>query len=139
MRSIRPHPAGKNSPSGLQTPLGILPGKPGEFFVAHLPELTRVADTNGDGKADTYETICDAWGMSGNYHEFIGGPLRDAQGNFYISLGLASDGANPRPPVRGEITTRGRIAPEAQEGKVNRVGHYSPVPYRGCAVKITPE
>src|SRR5262245_11088760 len=38
--------------SGLQTPLGILPGKPGEFFVAHLPELTRVADTNGDGIAD---------------------------------------------------------------------------------------
>ena len=129
----------KKFASGLQTPLGILPGKAGEFFVAHLPELTRVADTNGDGAADTFETICDAWGMSGNYHEFIGGPLRDAEGNFYISLGLASDGANPRPPTRGELTTRGRLAREAQEGKVNRVGHYSPVPYRGCVVKITPE
>jgi hypothetical protein len=124
--------------SGLQTPLGILEGKPGEFFVVHLPELTRVVDTNGDGTADVYETISDGWGMSGNYHEFIGGPLRDAAGNFYVSLGLASNGANPRPPVRGEFTTRGRAAKEAKEGRVNMVGHYSPVAYRGCVVKITP-
>jgi hypothetical protein len=124
--------------SGFQTPLGVLPGNPGEFYVAHLPELTRVADTDGDGKADLYETISDAWGMSGNYHEFIGGPVRDAQGNFYVSLGLASNGADPRPPVRGELTTRGRQSGQPAEGKVSRVGHYSPVYPRGCAVRITP-
>jgi len=78
---------------GFQTPLGILPGKIGELFIAHLPELTRVVDEDGDGVADVYETVSDGWGMSGNYHEFIGGPVRDAQGNFYISLGLASGGA----------------------------------------------
>jgi glucose/arabinose dehydrogenase len=124
--------------SGLHTPMGIVPGGPGEFFVAQVPELTRVADTDGDGKADLFETVSDGWGLSGNYHEFIAGPVRDREGNFYISLGLASSGANPRPPVRGEFTTKGRQSEEPEEGKVNRVGHYSPVPYRGCAVKITP-
>jgi glucose/arabinose dehydrogenase len=123
---------------GLQTPLGIIPGKAGEFFVVHLPELTRVADTDGDGEADLYETISDAWGMSGNYHEFIYGPVRDRDGAFYIALGSASGGGEPRPPVRGELTKRGRAAREQKEGIVGRVGHYSPVPYRGCVLKIDP-
>ena len=88
---------------GLQTPLGMIPGGRGEFFVVHLPELTRVADTNDDGVADLYETVSDAWGMAGNYHEFTYGPVRDAQGNFYIALGSSSNGGEPRPPVRGEL------------------------------------
>jgi hypothetical protein len=125
--------------SGLQTPMGILPGKRGEFFVVQLPELTRIVDENGDGIADTYETVSDAWGMSGNYHEFLYGPVRDAAGNFYITLGLASDGGRPRPPVRGEMTARGRAAKEPRDGFVNKVGHYSPVPFRGCALKISPD
>lgn len=125
--------------SGFQTPLGILPGQRGEFFVVHLPELTRVVDTDGNGAADLYETISDRWGMSGNYHEFIYGPVRDRDGNFYIGLGCASGGGEPRPPVRGELTTRGRLARQQKEGIVYRVGHYSPVPYRGCVVKIFPD
>ncbi len=123
---------------GLHTPLGILAGEPGEFFVAQVPELTRVVDTDADGRADLFETISDGWGLSGNYHEYIAGPVRDAEGNFYVSLGLASSGAKPRPPVRGEMTVKGRQSENPEEGKVNRVGHYSPVPYRGCSLKITP-
>jgi hypothetical protein len=129
----------KKFASGLQTPLGILAGKPGEIFIAHLPELTRVVDSDGDGTADIYETICDGWGMSGNYHEFMYGPVRDKEGNFYISLGLSSGGAEPRPPTRGEMTDRGRVAKEPKEGRVNKTGHYSPTPYRGFVVKITPD
>src|SRR5712692_8365484 len=125
--------------SGFQTPLGILPGKRGELFVLHLPELTRVVDTDGDGVADLYETVSDQWGMSGNYHEFVYGPLRDREGNFYVALGCASNNAEPRLPVRGELTRRGRLAKEQKEGLVYRVGHYSPVPYRGCALKISPD
>ena len=124
---------------GLHTPVGLLSGDAGEIFVAQVPELTRVADTDGDGTADTYETICDAWGLSGNYHELLSGPERDSAGNFYLALSLASSGANPRPPFRGELTKRGRQSEQPEEGKVNQVGHYSPVPYRGCAVKITPD
>jgi len=125
--------------SGLHTPLGILPGEPGEFFVAQVPELTRVADSDGDGLADVYETIADGWGLSGNYHELIAGPVRDEAGNFYVTLSSASGGANPRFPIRGEFTRKGRKSENPKEGYVNRVGHYSPVPYRGCAVKISPE
>lgn len=125
--------------SGFQTPLGIMPGKPGEFYVAHLPELTRVADTDGDGTADVYETVSDGWGMSGNYHEFVYGPVRDKDGSFFIALGSSSNNALPRPPVRGELTQRGRQAKEPREGLVNRVQHYSPTPYRGCVVKIGPD
>ena len=123
---------------GFQSPMGILSGKPGEFFVVHLPESTRIADTNGDGEADVYETIADAWGLSGNYHEFIYGPVRDKNGNLYVSLGCASNGAEPRAPVRGELTKRGRTALEEKAGIVGKVGHYSPVPYRGCVLKIDP-
>jgi glucose/arabinose dehydrogenase len=125
--------------SGLQSPLGILAGKPGEFFVAHLPELTRVVDTDGDGLADLYETVADQWGMSGNYHEFAYGPVRDAAGNLYMSLGCASNGALPRFPVRGEYTAKGKESSSPQEGLVNKVGHYSPVQYRGCVLRISPQ
>ena len=123
---------------GLHTPLGIAKGdQPGEFLVAQVPELTRVVDTDRDGAADVFETVSDGWGLSGNYHEFIAGPVRDLKGNLYVSLGLASGNADPRPPVRGELTRRPRRAANPVDGKVNRFGHYSPVPYRGCALQIS--
>ena len=124
--------------SGLHTPMGILPGRRGELFVAQVPELTRVADSDGDGSADIYEAIADGWGLAGNYHELIAGPVRDEDGNFFLTLGLSSGNADPRFPVRGEYTPKGRKATTPKEGYANRVGHYSPVPYRGCSVKITP-
>ncbi len=125
--------------AGFHTPLGILPGNKGEFFIGHLPELTHVVDTDGDGVADLYETVADGWGMSGNYHEFAYGPLCDREGNFFVSLGCASNGAKPRTPVRGELTERGRNSKEPKEGLVSSVMHYSPVPYRGCVLKIKPD
>ena len=126
--------------AGLHTPLGIAKGdKPRELLVAQVPELTRVADTDGDGTADLFETVSDGWGLSGNYHEFIAGPVRDEEGNLYVSLGLASGNAEPRPPVRGELTRRPRKVVLPVEGKVNSFGHYSPIRYRGCALQIRPD
>ena len=125
---------------GLQTPMGITSAEqPGSFYVTQIPELTRVSDTDGDGEADFFETVSDGWGLSGNYHEFIAGPVRDAEGNFYISLGLASGGAEPRPPTRMELVKKPRSVENPIEGKVNQFGHYSPVPYRGCSLKIDPD
>ena len=123
--------------AGLHTPLGIAAAdRPGEFLVAQVPELTRVADTDQDGEADLFETVSDGWGLSGNYHEFIAGPVRDREGNYYVSLGLASGNADPRPPVRGELTRRQRRILPPVDGKVNRIGHYSPIRFRGCALQI---
>jgi len=116
--------------NGLLWPLGMVCGAPGEVFVVQTPELTRVVDTDRDGTADLYETICDLWGISGNYHEFAYGPVRDADGNFFVGLGLASAGGPTREPLRGR-------PPPIQPPDKPR-GHHSPVPYRGWIVKISP-
>jgi sugar lactone lactonase YvrE len=115
--------------SGLHWPLGMIPGRKGEIIVAQVPELTRIADTDGDGKADVYETICDRWGLGGNYHEFVSGPVRDDAGNYYVGLGCSSSGGPVRPPLRG--------APTQKTREDNAKGHHSPVPWRGWVVKIS--
>ncbi len=62
--------------------------------VGQKAELTRISDTNGDGIADTYETLFDAHSYHGNYHSYMHGPVRGADGAYYININLAdgSDG-----------------------------------------------
>jgi len=59
-------------------------------------ELTRISDTNGDGIADSYETLFDAHSYHGNYHSYMHGPVRGGDGAYYISINLAdgNDGAS---------------------------------------------
>ena len=124
--------------AGLQIPLGIVAGKPGEYFVVQQSELTRIVDTDGDGRADHYQTLSDEWGMSGNYHEFAYGLVRDGEGNFYLGLGLASGSSRHRSSGRGPATNRRRVAENPKPGTVGRFGHNSPVSYRGWVIKVTP-
>ena len=56
-------------------------------------ELTRIADTNGDGLADKYETLYDAHSYHGNYHTYMHGPVRGKDGAYYFALNLAHDGS----------------------------------------------
>ncbi len=72
---------------GLQEGLG-LHVVDGEICVVQRAELSRLRDTDHDGTCDTVETICNAWGVSGNYHEFAYGLPVDRDGNFYVSLNL---------------------------------------------------
>ncbi|WP_266366862.1 PQQ-dependent sugar dehydrogenase [Tellurirhabdus rosea] len=111
---------------GLHDPLGILAISPTEILVMQRPELTRLKDTNADGVADEYQVAYDDFGLSGNYHEFAFGPVRDRQGNIFISLNLASNGAGIFPEVRGKFEPLGR------NGRM-----YSTVPYRGWVMKLT--
>lgn len=111
---------------GMHDPLGILVINNREILIMQRPELTRIRDTDGDGEADSYETVTDDFGLSGNYHEFAFGPVADKQGNLYIALNLASNGAGIRNEIRGKYDSLSR------PGRM-----YSCVPYRGWIMKLT--
>ncbi|MGX5820269.1 DUF7133 domain-containing protein [Chitinophaga lutea] len=117
---------------GLHDPLGILVISNNEVLVMQRPELTRLKDTDGDGSADVYECVTDDFGLSGNYHEFNYGPVRDKQGNLYIALNSSSPGGGMRPEVRGKINVDGRDGVDGQKQM------FSAVPYRGWIMQLTP-
>lgn len=117
--------------TGLQDPLGILAVNEDTILVMQRPELTRIIDTDLDGMADEYQTITDDFGLSGNYHEFAYGPVKDSNGNLYIALNCASPGGSVFKEVRGKLNTL------TQEHK-NPNQMYAPVPYRGWIMKYTP-
>ena len=58
-------------------------------WVVQRGELSRLLDTDGDGRCDRIDTLNDDWGLSGNYHEFAYGLPRDADGDVYVSLNVA--------------------------------------------------
>jgi glucose/arabinose dehydrogenase len=113
---------------GLHTPLGVVALSNREVMVSQRPELTLLRDQDGDGVVDEYKSFCDDFGISGNYHEFHFGPIRDKAGNFYVSLGTASSGADVRHEKRGSFDKRSYL---------QRM--YASVPYRGWVLQISPE
>ncbi|MEO5999518.1 MAG: hypothetical protein ABIN89_22175 [Chitinophagaceae bacterium] len=117
---------------GLHDPLGILVISNSELLIMQRPELTRVKDTDGNGQADLYENVTDAFGISGNYHEFNYGPVKDSAGNLFIALNSSSPAGSMRSEVRGTINPLGR------DGKGNSQ-MFSMVPYRGWIMKLTPK
>ncbi|GGY74456.1 hypothetical protein GCM10011613_19850 [Cellvibrio zantedeschiae] len=74
--------------------LGVLvEDKKGLTVVAgQKAELTRISDTNGDGIADSYQTLFDAHSYHGNYHSYMHGPVRGADGAYYLSINLGDGG-----------------------------------------------
>ncbi|BCX46272.1 hypothetical protein HAHE_01800 [Haloferula helveola] len=94
--------------SGLDEIFGLA-WKDGSLFVTHSAELTKLTDTDGDGTADRYDTISDAWGY-GTYHEYAFGSKFDPEGNLYVALGLSSS-------YRSEELFRGWAMKVTPEGK----------------------
>ncbi|MEZ4773348.1 MAG: PQQ-dependent sugar dehydrogenase [Bacteroidia bacterium] len=117
--------------SGLHEPLGLYLFSESEMLVIQRPELTRLKDTDGDGRADLFETVTDDFGMTGNYHEWNYGPVKDAEGNLFISLNTASEYGHVMKEVRGKLDTT--LVPGNPKQK------FSAVPYRGWVMKYTPE
>ena len=72
-----PAPVFKQYAFGLGQPLGLLE-LDGWIYTAQRGELTRIRDTDGDDRADVFETVTDAWETSGDYHEYVFGPPPDA-------------------------------------------------------------
>ena len=63
--------------------------KDGAMIATTWGEVTRISDTNGDGVADRYDTLCNRWGYA-EYHEFAFASKPDADGNIWLALGLSS-------------------------------------------------
>lgn len=116
------------SDQSLHEALGLLIEKDNQFLVPQFPELTRITDTDGDGVADLYETVCDKWGLSGAYHEHAEGPVADGEGNWFVNIGTASFSG-----ITFD-TTRGRFSPAGRRGR-----NFSSVEYRGWLIKVTPD
>ncbi len=98
--------------SGLHEALGLA-YKDNALYTAQRGELTKLVDTNGDGKADVYETIY-AWPLSGHYHEYSYGPKFAPDGSMFVTGNVA---------FGDEEWWRGE----------------SRVPWRGWALRITPD
>ena len=101
--------------SGLHEVLGLL-YKDGSLYCAQRGELTKLTDTNGDGKADKYETI-HAWDISGHYHEYSFGPKLAPDGKFFLSGNVAF---GDEEWWRGEskAKTRGTIFKLSEQGDI---------------------
>ena len=102
--------------SGLHEPLGVIAAPPGGYYVAQREEVTRIVDTDGDARADLFETV---WRVPiyGNYHEYDFGPVMGPDGNLRVTLNVAFGAPTQSPaPWRGwmmEITPDGRSRPIA--------------------------
>ena len=113
---------------GLHESLGLwIDRKKGDVYVMQRPELTRLVDTNKDGKADLYQTVNAGWGLTDNYHEYTFGPVRDSKGNFYGTLNTSLSwpgwaGSDKWDKARVHDSKMGRAAK-----------------YRGWSFQITPQ
>lgn len=87
--------------SGLHEPLGLAYHK-GDLYTVQRTELTRLRDTDNDGRADEYLTHAKGWGVTGNYHEYAYGPAIDHEGNMWMALNCSiGKGSNPNNQWRG--------------------------------------
>ncbi|MEW4486804.1 c-type cytochrome [Thalassoglobus sp. JC818] len=77
---------------GLSAAFGVL-ADGNDLLVVHKPELLRLIDTNGDGRADIREIITDGWGHTDNYHDWVTGPVRGTNGELFVATG--SDYSQP--------------------------------------------
>jgi hypothetical protein len=91
--------------AGMHEALGMWVKDDKTTYVVQRPELTIVSDTKGTGKADGFETFCDKWGVSGDYHEYAYGPARDPKtGDFFVSLNVGfGGGSQSKAPWRGWV------------------------------------
>ncbi|REE05680.1 DUF7133 domain-containing protein [Marinoscillum furvescens] len=98
--------------TGLHEPLGLAYYQQA-LYATQRGELTRLRDTNGDDRADSYETVY-SWPLSGHYHEYSYGPKIAPDGSMFVTGNVA---------FGDEEWWRGE----------------SRVPWRGWTLKITPD
>ncbi|HWC88679.1 MAG TPA: hypothetical protein VG433_03470, partial [Pirellulales bacterium] len=97
---------------GLHEVLGLA-YHDGWLYATQRGELTRLKDTDGDGKADLFETVADGWEIGGDYHEYAFGSKFDKDGNLWIVLCLTGSFSSDA-KFRGwclRITPDGKVIP----------------------------
>ncbi len=77
----------KRIAAGLAEPLGM-EVVDGDIYVLQKHELTKLVDNDGDDIIDSYETICNSWGVTDDFHEFAFGLLYK-EDHFYVTLSMA--------------------------------------------------
>lgn len=82
-----PQPTYHRYAFGLAQPLGLLE-LDGWIYFAQRGELSRMRDTDGDDRADIFETVTDDWELSGNYHEYAFGPRQTPDGKLWVTLNI---------------------------------------------------
>ena len=104
---------------GLAAPYGII--EDGDsLIVSHKPELLRLRDTDGDGRADERSVFSTGWGYNDNYHDWACGIVRDEEGNLYVGLG--GDYAQRTRP-REQARWRGKVLKIAPDGTPSPFSH----------------
>jgi len=97
---------------GLHEVLGLAV-KGNDLYATQRDELTRLHDSDGDGRADLFATVNDDWAISGDYHEYAFGSRFDREGNIWVALTLTGSFTS-NVPYRGwvvRITPDGKMIP----------------------------
>src|SRR5262245_17213695 len=97
---------------GLHEVLGLAQ-KDGWLYVTQRPDVSRIKDADGDGRADKFEVVSDGWEVNGDYHEYAFGSRFDKAGNLWITLCLTGS-FNSNSKFRGwagKVTPEGKFVP----------------------------
>jgi glucose/arabinose dehydrogenase len=94
---------------GLHEPLSLAE-KEGWLYVTQRPEVTRIRDADGDGRADAFVTVADGWGISGDYHEYAFSSKFDQEDNLWVTLCLTGSFSS-QVPFRGWCV---RVTPDGE-------------------------
>ncbi len=88
-------------------------GDDGWLYVTQRCDVTRIKDSKGKGRADTFELVTDGWEINGDYHEYAFGSRFDKKGNIWITLCLTGS-FNSNSKFRGwagKVTPDGKWVP----------------------------
>ena len=107
----------KRIASGLAEPLGITVVNK-QIYVLQKHELTRLVDLDGDDVIDEYQTVCNSWGVSTDFHEFAFG-LVYKDGYFYATLSMAMR----LKPGELQLLDRGRTIKIGLDGRYEWVNY----------------
>ena len=87
--------------------------KDGWLYTTQRSDVSRMRDTDGDGKADEFEVVNDGWEISGDYHEYAFGSKFDKNGDMWVVLCLTGSFSS-KVPYRGwcvRVTKDGKLIP----------------------------